>query len=57
MSTKISKKKFIDCEKHYILESKHPSPLSANRGGWFGCKHFIKTNEILKSLHKTEIIW
>ena len=53
----ISKKKFIDSNKHYILESKHPSPLSANRGGWFGCQHFLKTNEILKSLNKNEINW
>ena len=42
-----SKKKFIDDNKHYILESNHPSPLSANRGGFFGCKHFSKCNEIL----------
>ena len=53
----ISKKKFIDCEKHYILESKHPSPLSANRGGWFGCQHFLKTNVYLKLINKGEIKW
>ena len=53
----ISKKKFIDCDKHYVLESKHPSPLSANRGGWFGCHHFLKTNEILRKLNKDEIKW
>ena len=53
----ISKSKFIDENKHHILKSKHPSPLSANRGGWFGCQHFLKTNEILKSLNKKQISW
>ncbi|MGB0887546.1 MAG: uracil-DNA glycosylase [Vicingaceae bacterium] len=47
----------IDSKKHYILSSGHPSPLSANRGYWFGNKHFSKTNEILKNLGKTEIDW
>ena len=41
--------------KHYYLECNHPSPLSANRGGWFGNKHFSRTNEILKKLNKQEI--
>ena len=52
-----SKKKFIDCEKHHILECVHPSPLSANRGGWFGNKHFSKCNNLLKEMGKTEIDW
>lgn len=52
-----SKKKFIDDNKHYILESNHPSPLSANRGGFFGCKHFSKCNEILLINNKTQIEW
>jgi len=52
-----SKKKFIDENKHYILESNHPSPLSANRGGFFGCKHFSKCNEILLKNNKTQIEW
>lgn len=51
------KKKFIDSEKHYILEANHPSPLSANRGGWFGCKHFSKTNNILEKDGKKKILW
>ncbi|NNC71229.1 MAG: uracil-DNA glycosylase [Flavobacteriaceae bacterium] len=38
----------IDTTKHYILTSGHPSPLSANRGLWFGNKHFSKTNEFLR---------
>lgn len=42
--------------KHYILSTVHPSPLSASRG-FFGCGHFKKANEILKSLGKSEIDW
>ena len=49
--------KTVDSSKHYILSANHPSPLSANRGGWFGCKHFSKTNEILKKLNKDQIKW
>lgn len=41
------KGKIIDKQKHHVLESGHPSPLSANRGYWFGNKHFSKTNELL----------
>jgi uracil-DNA glycosylase len=51
------KKKLIDIEKHYVLEANHPSPLSANRGGWFGCKHFSKTNDYLKKNGKKQINW
>jgi uracil-DNA glycosylase len=47
----------IDAEKHTILTSGHPSPLSANRGHWFGNKHFSKTNDKLKELGKTPIDW
>jgi len=43
--------------KHDILTSGHPSPLSANRGYWFGKKHFSQTNEILEELAETPIIW
>lgn len=49
--------KDIDTTKHYVLTAVHPSPMSANQGGWFGCKHFSKTNEILKQLGKTPIDW
>lgn len=52
-----SKKYLIDKERHLILESVHPSPLSANRGGWFGNHHFSKCNEYLKQNGKTEINW
>jgi len=51
------KTKLIDTEKHYVLESGHPSPLSANRGYWFGNKHFIKTNEYLTSKNILKIDW
>lgn len=47
----------IDRGKHLVLESGHPSPMSANQGKWFGNKHFSKTNEYLKSEGKTEISW
>ena len=52
-----NKKNLINTNKHYILESIHPSPLSANRGGWFNNGHFLKTNDILKSLGKKIIEW
>ena len=51
-----NKAALIDKQKHYILEAPHPSPLSANRG-FFGCKHFSKTNEILKNEGKKPVDW
>jgi uracil-DNA glycosylase len=51
------KKKIIDVNKHFILEANHPSPLSANRPGWFGNKHFSQSNKLLKSINKDEINW
>ncbi|MGL2967430.1 uracil-DNA glycosylase [Flavobacterium sp. XGLA_31] len=47
----------IDRNNHHILETGHPSPLSANRGLWFGNRHFSKTNTYLKSIGKEEISW
>ena len=47
----------IDLEKHLVLKSGHPSPLSANQGKWFGNKHFSKTNFYLKGIGKSEIEW
>ncbi len=44
-------------EKHHIFTSSHPSPLSANRGGWFGNKMFSNVNSKLKELEKEEIKW
>ena len=52
-----TKEKLIDTKKHYILKSVHPSPLSANRGGWFGNNHFVQTNKFLKSRNIAEICW
>ena len=47
----------INRTKHHVLETGHPSPLSANRGFWFGNKHFSKTNTYLQSLVKETIKW
>lgn len=52
----ISKKKYITNPNHYIIESVHPSPLSASRG-FFGSKPFSKTNDILESLNVAKIDW
>lgn len=49
--------KNIDRSKHYVLTASHPSPMSANQGGWFGCKHFSQANAILKKLGKEPIDW
>ncbi len=47
----------IDSRKHHILKSGHPSPLSANRGLWFGNKHFSETNKILQLAGLAPIKW
>lgn len=47
----------IDRTKHLVLETGHPSPLSANRGLWFGNKHFSQTNDYLNQMEKKEIEW
>ncbi len=46
----------IDENKHTILKAAHPSPFSAYNG-FFGCKHFSKTNDILKAKGEEEIDW
>ncbi|MDG1397508.1 MAG: uracil-DNA glycosylase [Polaribacter sp.] len=51
------KVKLVDEKKHHILQSGHPSPLSANRGYWFGNQHFSKANTYLKSIDKDTIVW
>lgn len=51
------KAKLIDSKVHYILTSGHPSPLSANRGYWFGNQHFSGCNKILTRLGNKTIIW
>lgn len=51
------KSALVDQRKHHILTSGHPSPLSANRGLWFGNQHFSKTNRLLAQMGKTGIEW
>ncbi|MFH4966346.1 uracil-DNA glycosylase [Gaetbulibacter sp. M235] len=51
------KAKLIDIKKHKILQSGHPSPLSANRGLWFGNKHFSKTNFLLEQAFLKPVSW
>lgn len=52
----ISKKHLINCDKNLVLTAAHPSPLSASRG-FFGCKHFSKTNNYLRENGLEEIKW
>lgn len=52
----IAKSQFIDKGKHHILTAPHPSPLSAYRG-FFGCRHFSKTNELLAAQGQQPIDW
>ncbi len=47
----------IDETKHAVIKSAHPSPLAANRGGWFGTKPFSKTNDFLISRGMLPIRW
>ena len=52
-----SKKSLVDSSRHLVLESVHPSPLSANRGGWFGNRHFSRCNEYLTAHNLPAIEW
>lgn len=52
-----SKASLIDRSRHLVLESVHPSPLSANRGGWFGNHHFSRCNEYLAGHGMDPINW
>ncbi len=47
----------ISGTKHCILTSGHPSPLSANRGYWFGNKHFSKANKYLEDTNQQPVNW
>ena len=47
----------IDSAKHLILKAKHPSPMAAQWGGWFGNKHFSQANEYLRSKGLAEVDW
>ncbi len=51
------KAQLIDAGRHHILTSGHPSPLSANRGLWFGNGHFSKTNALLQAMGREPIRW
>ncbi|MDD2602603.1 MAG: uracil-DNA glycosylase, partial [Prevotella sp.] len=52
-----STRSLINQQQNLVLESVHPSPLSANRGGWFGQHQFSKCNEYLKKNEEDEIRW
>ena len=52
-----SKKTLIDPNRHLVLESVHPSPLSANRGGWFGQHQFSRCNAYLEAEGIEPIKW
>ncbi len=47
----------IDASKHEVLKAKHPSPMAANGGGWFGTKHFSKANSYLQEQGLNPIEW
>jgi uracil-DNA glycosylase len=51
------KGRLIDADKHLVIKSSHPSPLSANRGGFFGTKPFSKANDYLIRHHRQPINW
>lgn len=51
-----SKRALIDTQRHLVLESVHPSPLSAYRG-FFGCRHFSRANAYLQAHGKSAILW
>ncbi|MDR1274106.1 MAG: uracil-DNA glycosylase [Odoribacteraceae bacterium] len=48
---------FIDAGRHLVLAAAHPSPLAANRGGWFGNRHFSRANAYLREHREEEIRW
>ena len=49
--------RLIDIKNHHVLQSGHPSPLSANRGYWFGNKHFSMTNSLLEQAGQQAVVW
>jgi uracil-DNA glycosylase len=51
-----AKEKLIDLSRHHVLKAAHPSPFSAYNG-FFGCRHFSRTNELLRQMGKEEINW
>jgi len=51
------KGRLIDRGRHLVLTAAHPSPLAANRGGWFGCRHFSQANAWLLAQGHAAIDW
>jgi uracil-DNA glycosylase len=51
-----AKEVLIDTKKHHVLKAAHPSPFSVHNG-FFGCKHFSQTNDLLKMTGQREIDW
>jgi uracil-DNA glycosylase len=51
------KGRIISSDRHLVLTSKHPSPMAAASGGWFGNKHFSRTNDFLRQRGKRPIEW
>lgn len=51
------KGRIIDSHRHHVLTAAHPSPLAANRGGWFGCRHFSQANAWLAGRGDMPIDW
>lgn len=51
------KGRIIDAQRHLVLKAVHPSPLSANRGGWFGHRHFSQANRYLQEHGRSPIDW
>lgn len=51
-----SKRSLVDVGRHLVLEAPHPSPLSAYRG-FFGCRHFSKSNAYLEAHGQAAIVW
>ena len=49
--------KYLKNPLHKVIMTNHPSPLSANRGGWFNSNCFLDTNKFLKEHNETEIVW
>ena len=52
-----SKASLIDASRHLVLQSAHPSPMSANKGGWFGNHHFSRANAYLVEHGQEPINW
>jgi len=47
----------VDGSRHHVLTATHPSPLGANKGGWFGCRHFSRCNALLEAAGREPVDW